>query len=183
MWTIDFENDPTLGIMEECYDNLRGKGTQNIVAPSHAPLKYLNVGCMYFLLGYKFEEPQEPPPPQVDDEIRRREEEELQRVLEMSVHDKGGRPAWDSSYGAVGSSSSAGPSSSSKPAASSSKPVDTSVPSSQYGTNDYGYAKSTSGYVPARTPSPEVRMTPAPAVAATPAYTAAAPAYAASTRF
>ena len=68
MWTGEFENDPTLGIMEECYENLRSK-------------------------GYKFEEPNEPPPPQVDDEIRRREEEELQRVLEMSMHDKGGRTA------------------------------------------------------------------------------------------
>lgn len=133
----------------------------------------VGVFLMWYSLGYKFEEQQEPPPPQVDDEIRRREEEELQRVLEMSVHDKGGRPGWDSSYSGVGGSSSkAGPStSSSKPSASSSKPADTNPPS-RYGTNDYGYAKSTSGYVPARTPSPEVRMTTAPVTAPTPAYTA-----------
>lgn len=36
----------------------------------------------------------EPPPPPVDDEIRRREEEELQRALEISVQDKGGRGHW-----------------------------------------------------------------------------------------
>jgi len=44
--------------------------------------------------GHKFEQPMEPPPPQVDDDIRRREEEELQRVLELSVQDKGGRGHW-----------------------------------------------------------------------------------------
>ncbi|KIJ11143.1 hypothetical protein PAXINDRAFT_84964 [Paxillus involutus ATCC 200175] len=66
MWTADFERDPTLGIMEECYTNLKAK-------------------------NYKFEVPDEPPPPTVDDEVRRKEEEELQRALEMSMHDKGGR--------------------------------------------------------------------------------------------
>jgi signal transducing adaptor molecule len=25
MWTEDFESDPTLGIMEECYENLKAK--------------------------------------------------------------------------------------------------------------------------------------------------------------
>ena len=25
-WTADFEKDPSLGIMEECYDNLKSKG-------------------------------------------------------------------------------------------------------------------------------------------------------------
>lgn len=39
----------------------------------------------------------EAPPPAVDDEIRRREEEELQRVLELSMQDKGGR-AWGGGY-------------------------------------------------------------------------------------
>jgi signal transducing adaptor molecule len=39
----------------------------------------------------KFEQPMEAPPPAVDDDIRRREEEELQRVLELSMQDKGGR--------------------------------------------------------------------------------------------
>jgi len=27
MWTADFESDPTLGIMEECYENLKAKST------------------------------------------------------------------------------------------------------------------------------------------------------------
>ena len=44
--------------------------------------------------GYKFDAPNEPPPPEVDDEVRRKEEEELQRVLELSVQDKGGRSKW-----------------------------------------------------------------------------------------
>jgi signal transducing adaptor molecule len=50
-------------------------------------------------LDFKFEQIAEPPPPAVDDEVRRKEEEELQRVLEMSLHDKGGRnmSAWGNS--------------------------------------------------------------------------------------
>ena len=58
---------------------------------------------------YKFQPPDEPAPPTVDDEVRRREEEELQRVLEMSMHDKGGRTGYTKysaqSSGAGGSSS------------------------------------------------------------------------------
>ena len=27
MWTEDFASDPNLGIMEECYENLKGKST------------------------------------------------------------------------------------------------------------------------------------------------------------
>lgn len=27
MWAADFENDPSLGVMEECYSNLRSKST------------------------------------------------------------------------------------------------------------------------------------------------------------
>lgn len=30
-WTEDFEKDPTLGIMEECYENLKSKGTASSV--------------------------------------------------------------------------------------------------------------------------------------------------------
>ncbi|KAJ8079227.1 hypothetical protein PM082_021727 [Marasmius tenuissimus] len=85
MWTAEFQSDTQLGIMEESYNNLKSK-------------------------NYKFEAPNEPPPPTVDDEIRRKEEEELQRVLEMSMTDKGGRGAysqWDS-YGASGSGSGSG---------------------------------------------------------------------------
>ncbi|OAX33325.1 hypothetical protein K503DRAFT_663610, partial [Rhizopogon vinicolor AM-OR11-026] len=69
MWTADFEREPTLGIMEDCYNNLKAK-------------------------NYQFVAPSEPPPPAVDDEARRREEEELQRALEMSMRDKGGRSTY-----------------------------------------------------------------------------------------
>ncbi|KAK2459248.1 hypothetical protein APHAL10511_008725 [Amanita phalloides] len=79
MWTAEFENDASLGVMEDCYNNLKGK-------------------------GYKFETPQEPLPPSVDDEIRRKEEEELERVIALSMQDKGGRGQW-SQYPSAGSSS------------------------------------------------------------------------------
>ncbi|KAG1728255.1 uncharacterized protein EDB91DRAFT_1060663 [Suillus paluster] len=79
MWTSEFESEPTLGVMEDCYNNLKAK-------------------------NYQFETPSEPPPPTVDDEARRREEEELQRVLEMSMRDKGGR----STYAPATSASSSG---------------------------------------------------------------------------
>ncbi|KAG7093261.1 hypothetical protein E1B28_006944 [Marasmius oreades] len=82
MWTAEFENDPQLGVMEDCFNNLKAK-------------------------NYKYEPPNEVPPPAVDDEIRRKEEEELQRVLEMSMTDKGGRGQWDI-YGPSGSSSGGG---------------------------------------------------------------------------
>ncbi|KAL6306195.1 hypothetical protein BKA93DRAFT_729873 [Sparassis latifolia] len=132
MWTADFEKDTTLGMMEECYETLKSK-------------------------GYKFETPDEPPPPEVDDEVRRREEEELQRVLEMSVHDKGGRGQWDS-Y-SLASSSGAGGSGSEAPAA---VKVTPHTSSQQPG---YG------GYVPS--PSPAVSAV-APVAAST--VTAATPA-------
>ena len=45
-------------------------------------------------IDYKFEQTDEPPP-RDDDEARRREEEELQRVLELSMQDKGGRRNWN----------------------------------------------------------------------------------------
>ncbi|KAH7922334.1 hypothetical protein BV22DRAFT_1197529 [Leucogyrophana mollusca] len=130
MWTAEFENDPTLGIMEECYNSLKAK-------------------------NYKFETPNEPPPPTVDDEIRRKEEEELQRVLEMSMQDKGGRNP-HSGYSAASSSgasgSGAGPSSS-RNASGSQAPYQSNAPTYH------------SGYVPARSPSPKVQ---APAVATQP---------------
>jgi signal transducing adaptor molecule len=47
----------------------------------------------------------EAPPPAVDDDIRRREEEELQRVLELSMQDKGGRQ-WGGYVPSTGGSSS-----------------------------------------------------------------------------
>jgi len=117
LWVHDFEKDITLGIMEECYETLKSK-------------------------GYKFDVPDEAPPPQVDDEVRRREEEELQRVLEMSVHDKGGRGQWSQyslasgGVSGAGSSSSATPSSTSAPGSSSNQ-----TPQPTYG-----------GYVPSANP-------------------------------
>ncbi|KAG6374792.1 hypothetical protein JVT61DRAFT_4170 [Boletus reticuloceps] len=110
LWTAEFEKDPSLGVMEECYDNLKAK-------------------------NYQFEPPDEPAPLTVDDEVRRREEEELQRALEMSMHDKGGRTGYVKysahSSGANGSSSGAG-----------------AGPS----TSSVGESTHSSGYVPAQSP-------------------------------
>lgn len=62
------------------------------------------IPLILWLTGYQFEAPSEPAPPSVDDEARRREEEELQRALEISMRDKGGR----STYGAAVSAGSSG---------------------------------------------------------------------------
>ncbi|KAI0796115.1 hypothetical protein C8Q75DRAFT_710948 [Abortiporus biennis] len=143
MWTTDFEKDTTLGIMEECLVSLKNK-------------------------GYKFETPTEEPPPDVDDEVRRREEEELQLVLEMSVHDKGGRGQW-SEYSLAGSGSGgAGPSGSTHPSGTGAPASSKQAPPQQ---PIYG------GYVPSA--SPAVSSEPAPAqktipTAATPTYTSTA---------
>jgi signal transducing adaptor molecule len=145
-WTAEFEKDPTLGIMEECYNTLKAK-------------------------NFKFEIPQEAAPPTVDDEVRRREEEELQRVLEMSVQDKGGRGQW-TGYSAAASSSGTGASGSSanlgrKPSASA---LHTTSSTSRK-TNSYAAPAASSGYVPAHTPSPKSQSpVQAPSVA-TPAAT------------
>ncbi|GJE90361.1 class E vacuolar protein-sorting machinery protein [Phanerochaete sordida] len=121
-WTSDFEKDPTLGIMEECYEGLKSK-------------------------GYKFEAPNEPPPPEVDDEVRRKEEEELQRVLEMSMHDKGGRNQWGE-Y-SLASSSGAG---SSAPAPAPSAPRAAATPTPA--TSSSAAARPTyGGYIPAASPA------------------------------
>ncbi|EIW58405.1 uncharacterized protein TRAVEDRAFT_58676 [Trametes versicolor FP-101664 SS1] len=121
-WTAEFEKDPTLGLMEECYETLKGK-------------------------GYKFVTPDEPPPPDVDDDVRRREEEELQRALEISMQDKGGRSQWEayslaSSSGASGSGaggSRQGASATPGPSGSSSRPAQSSTQVPTYG-----------GYVPSQ---------------------------------
>ena len=88
--------------------------------------------------GYKFEQPMEPPPPQVDDEIRRQEEEELQRALEISVQDKGGRGHW-SGY------------TPSAAAASSSASLNNQQPSSA--TSSSRHAQAMSGYTPGPGPT------------------------------
>ena len=98
-------------------------------------------------IDYKFEGPPEPAPPAVDDDIRRKEEEELQRVLEMSMHDKGGRGAWSDYSLAAGPGSTSGAGASS---GSASKPL----PS----TSAYTAPKYQAGYVPARTPSPATQQ-------------------------
>ncbi|KAK1922734.1 glycosyl transferase [Papiliotrema laurentii] len=82
-WAKQFEEtgDANLGIMGELYDQLRSK-------------------------NFTFDDP-EPVPESVIDERQRREEEELQRVLELSKQDKGGRSTYQpSSSPANGSSSS-----------------------------------------------------------------------------
>ncbi|KAJ6520673.1 hypothetical protein DFH09DRAFT_851751, partial [Mycena vulgaris] len=159
MWTAEFAEDSTLGIMQECHDSLKAK-------------------------NYKYTAPDTPPPPAVDDAIRRREEEELQRVLEMSVRDRGGRGAYPYESGAGAGSAAASASASGYAAGSSSGPAyggsnstpayggSSSTPA--YGASGSGAgssstpaygAGSSGGYVPAaatreRTPSP------APAAAA-----------------
>ncbi|KAJ3758595.1 hypothetical protein EV360DRAFT_21939, partial [Lentinula raphanica] len=81
-WTEEWEGQDELGIMEECYLDLKKK-------------------------NFNFDAITEPPPPAVDDEIRRREEEELQRVLEMSMQDRGGysSSSWTQSNAASSSGS------------------------------------------------------------------------------
>ncbi|KZT43213.1 hypothetical protein SISSUDRAFT_978972 [Sistotremastrum suecicum HHB10207 ss-3] len=82
MWVTDYEDNSSLGMIEETYQSLKAK-------------------------NYKFDQAPEVPPPQVDDEVRRKEEEELQRALEMSIRDKGGRDQW-SNYVAASSSGAGG---------------------------------------------------------------------------
>ncbi|KAI6098259.1 hypothetical protein EDD16DRAFT_1498698 [Pisolithus croceorrhizus] len=135
MWTAEFEHDPSLGMMEECYTSLAAK-------------------------NYKFETPNEPPPPAVDDEVRRREEEELQRALEMSLRDRGGRNDFTQSTSHVGAS-------------------DSGVTSSAAGPSTGTGATYPSGYVPARSPSAAAasnsslpaQSSPTPAVARAPVST------------
>jgi signal transducing adaptor molecule len=154
MWTDEFESDTTLGIMEDCYNNLKAKSS------SFSPLLQ---ALSDVSTDYKFEQPSEPPPPTVDDEIRRKEEEELQRVLEMSMQDKGGRNQW-SNYSAASSSGAGGSGSSSSvnrnnnaPAATSSASTSKSTPAAAPAASAAAFTqpKYNAGYVPARTPTPE----------------------------
>ncbi|KAF9509641.1 hypothetical protein BS47DRAFT_1396689 [Hydnum rufescens UP504] len=125
-WAGEFESDPTLGIMGECYESLKGK-------------------------NYKFEPENEPPPPEVDDEIRRKEEEELQRVLELSMKDRGGRSNWVSKYPDQGGSSSI--------AASSSQPTRSNAASSSKPGTTYpsGFSPSPNAAVPTHPRSSTIR--------------------------
>ena len=78
--------------MEECYKSLQEKGPSFLLIPSSIFRSRTRLTLAF--VGHKFNAPTEPPPREVDDEIRRKEEEELQRVLELSVQDKGGLPSW-----------------------------------------------------------------------------------------
>lgn len=100
----------------------------------------------YFHTGYKFEGVVDPLPVEVDDEIRRREEEELQRVLEMSKMDKGGRGNWVDYHGPGGSSSAA--------AASSSATTGPSASGNKY----------PSGYTPSAKPALSTQAQPPPRI-------------------
>lgn len=91
----------------------------------------------------------------MDDEIRRKEEEELQRVLEMSMQDKGGRNQW-SSYSSVGAGASGSGSSSNRPAATTQSSTVLHQPTYQA-----GYAP---GAAQIRSPSPD----PSPPAAVVP---------------
>lgn len=117
------------------------------------------------MADYKFEAPQEPPPPTVDDEIRRKEEEELQRVLEMSVQDKGGRGQW-SGY-SVASSSGAGASGSSSSLGRNTTASATQPGPSSRAQGSFAPPTYSSGYVPARTPSPKIQSPTIPNATAT----------------
>jgi signal transducing adaptor molecule len=79
-------------------------------------------------IDYKFEPSMEPPPNE-DDETRRREEEELQRVLELSMQDKGGRRNWNE-YSLASSSSAGGSSSQASTQANTARPPPPAAPSS-----------------------------------------------------
>lgn len=114
-WTEADDGDgaEAVGVMEDLYNTLKGKSGYKLVT--------LRFQCSDYppLKDYTFQTPSDPPPPAVDDEIRRKEEEELQRVLEMSVRDRGG---WGSngygSSGLSGSSNGAGGSGGTGPATS-----------------------------------------------------------------
>jgi signal transducing adaptor molecule len=128
--------------MEDLYDDLKRKG-KGAAAPG--PIE-ANQRCP----GYKFEQTSEPLPPSVDDEVRRKEEEELQRVLELSMKDTGGRGTWSQYSLAATSTGGAGGSSSSAAAGGSSS----AAAATGGGGGVYGAPKYQAGYVPARTPSP-----------------------------
>ncbi|KAK0555169.1 hypothetical protein OC845_000305 [Tilletia horrida] len=91
-WSQEYGTDPDLGIIAETYSTLQKQ------------------------LGSRFEESNEPEPVEPSTDLLRQEDEELRRVLELSVHDQGGRQAWMNEYsyaqtgaGAGGSSSGAQP--------------------------------------------------------------------------
>ena len=164
-WTGDFESDPSLGIMEECYQSLKSKGKSFLSMLYIYPAPHPTA-----LTGYKFDAPNDPPPPDADDALRRREEEELQRVLEMSMHDKGGRGQWSEySLTSSGGAGSSGPASNRAAVPASATPSVSSAHPPQAQKPVYG------GYVPASSPAVSAENTSA-TVAAASAAAAVAPA-------
>ncbi|CCO29085.1 Class E vacuolar protein-sorting machinery protein HSE1 [Rhizoctonia solani AG-1 IB] len=156
MWAGEFAYDPQLGLMEECYSSLKSK-------------------------GMRFDDVEEAPAPTYDDEARRREEEELQRVLEMSLHDKGGRDRWAdyTNAGASGSGSGAGPAagSSSGPAYTPAAYPAVAASSSRKDTVPAPVPAPAPVPVQAPAPAPAPVSAPAPATpVAAPSYSAPAPA-------
>lgn len=156
MWTVEFEKDESLGVMEDCYNNLKAKSRSNpllIFVMSFSSMLSLST-----FIDYKFEQPDEPAPPTVDDDIRRKEEEELQRVLEMSMQDRGGRSQWSDYSLAAGSSSSAagaGASGTGGGGVGRSGSVAAAPSSGTGSSHPFAQPKyQAGGYVPARTPSP-----------------------------
>lgn len=144
---------------------------------------YQHYGLSYECVDYKFDHTTEAPPPEVDDSIRRKEEEELQRVLELSMQDKGGRDRWFSdgyaASGGAGSSrngssanlpggsggGSSAAAATSKPAASTVKPVasPTANKPHQQPQPQAAPAYTSSGYTPsAATQAPAATTTPTP---------------------
>ena len=128
--------------------------------------------CAHLVLDidYKFQHTDEPPPHD-DDEARRREEEELQRVLELSIQDKGGRKNWTeyslaSSSGAGGSSSKVATQSSTQ-ASTAHKPAVSSISStstvaSQQPTHSSGYTPSIETHAQAAAPPTAAEPPPQP---------------------
>lgn len=151
LWTGEFENNSQLGLMEELYNTLKGKSDAR-------PLSCCAEDAQY-ITDFKFEQVAEAPPPDVDDEVRRKEEEELQRVLEMSMHDKGGRnlSAWGDSNAtsaAGGSRVAASSSSTSLPGPSSSGGyTPTEPPRSAYHTSETHHRTSVPASQPPKSPS------------------------------
>ncbi|KAH7335578.1 hypothetical protein B0J17DRAFT_575926 [Rhizoctonia solani] len=157
MWSGEFAYDPQLGLMEETYSNLKSKGMQ-------------------------FEDLEETPAPNYDDEARRREEEELQRVLEMSLHDKGGRDRWAeyTSGGASGSGSgyvagAGAGGSSSGPAYTPAAYPAVAASSSRQDTIPAPAPAPVPVAAPAPAPAPAPVVAQAPVLAAAPSYSAPAP--------
>jgi signal transducing adaptor molecule len=137
--------------------------------------------CAVFILlsiDYKFD-PSNEPAPNDDDEARKREEEELQRALELSVQDKGGRRNWNE-YSLASSSSAGGSSSQTNIQTSTARPPaaaaaaaapsssSSSTPAPAYHQNAYS-----TGFVPST--ETHLQTTAPPAVESSPQSTSTAP--------